>query len=194
MKLSAAFLAGLGHADPVQFLDFWKESDVFAVQIDNAIAELKQGRVFYRKYKNLKTVLQYYQNKGICEGGHSDPSYEVVNMKSFDEKLNQAANIENLLGMMEDWIESYACFDLKRQPRGYERIINRMREIGNNDNFRAEEYSFEVSDEKMSYSDALGYCLLKDMWLADFDVEDPNAVRQMVSENILKMLTVFHSR
>ena len=183
MKLSAAFLAGLGRADPVQFLDFWKESDVFAVQIDNALAELKQGRVFYRKYKNLKNVLQYYQNKGICEGGHSDPSYELVNMKSFDEKLNQAANIENLLGMMEDWIESYACFDMKRHPKSYDRIINRMREIGNKNEFREEEYSFEVSDEKMSYTDALGYCLLKDMWLADFDVEDPNAVRQMVSEN-----------
>ena len=181
MKLSAAFLAGLGRADPVQFLDFWKETDVFALQINNAVAELGEGRVIYRKYKLLKKVLQHYQNEGDCEGGHSDPTYEQVNLTSYDERLNEAANIDNFLDMMEDWIESYACFDEKRQPKAYERIIKNMRDIGNNNKFQEKFYSFEVSDEKMSYNDALGYCLLKDMWLADFDVEDPEAVRQMVS-------------
>jgi len=183
MRLSAAFLAGLGRADPVQFLDFWKESDVFALQINN---ELGRARVFYKKYTNLKKVLQHYQNEGDCEGGHSDPTYERVNMKSFDERLNQAANIDNFLEMMEDWIQSYACFDMKRQPKVYDSVINKMREIGNNDKFQEEIYSFEVSDEKMSYNDALGYCLLKDMWLADFEEEDPEMIRQMVSEKKVK--------
>ena len=57
---------------------------------------------FYKKYKKLKKVLLHYQNEGQCEGGHSEPTYEQVNMKSFDERLNEAANIDNFLDMMED--------------------------------------------------------------------------------------------
>ena len=37
MKFSAAFLASLTCADPVQHLDFWRECDTFALQIQNEV-------------------------------------------------------------------------------------------------------------------------------------------------------------
>lgn len=180
MKFSAVFLAGLSRADPVQFLDFWSESDVFAFQLQNAVSDVVKGNRFYRKYKNLRQVLQHYQNEGECEGDLSDPTYERVNVKTFDEKLNEAANIDNFVNMLDDWIQSYACIDKKNKLNMFNRAINLMRQVGDRDEFQEQAFDFEVSDEKMSYTDALGYCFLKDMRLLDFDVDDPEAVRQMV--------------
>ena len=65
-----------------------------------------------------------------------------------------------------------------------------MRQVGDRDEFQEQAFDFEVSDEKMSYTDALGYCFLKDMRLLDFDVDDPEAVRQMVRFKKKNSLTV----
>ena len=60
-----------------------------------------------------------------------------------------------------------------------------MRQVGDRNEFEKELFNFEVSGEKMSYTDALGYCFLKDMWLLDFDVDDPEALRQMVNPSLV---------
>merc|ERR1719223_1807765 len=184
MKFSAVFLAGLSRAEPVQFLDFWTETDVFAFQIQDAVSDVVKGNRFFRKYKNLRQVLQHYQNSGDCEGDLSDPTYARVNVATFDEKLNEAANIENFVDMLDDWIQSYACIDKKNKLNMYNRAMNLMRKVGDNEEFQEEIFNFEVSNEMMSYTDALGYCFLKDMRLLEFEGEDSEAVRQMMSPSL----------
>ena len=181
MKVSAAFLAGFCRAEPVQFLDFWTETDIFAFQIQNAISDVVKGNAFLRKYENVREVLQHYQNGGNCASHLSNPTYAHVSVATFDEILNEAANIDSLVDMLDDWIQSYACIDKKGKLKRYNRAMDLMRQIGNNDQFQEEIFNFEVSKEKMSYTDALGYCFLKDMRLVEFNGEDSAAVRQMVS-------------
>ena len=137
MKFSAVLLAGLGRANPDQFLDFWRETDVFAFQIKNAVSDVVNGKRFFKKYKNLRQVLQHYQNAGDCESQLSDPTYARVSLKTFDEKLNEAANIDNFVDMLDDWIESYACIDKKKTLNVYNRAINLMRQVGDNEEFQA---------------------------------------------------------
>ena len=181
MKFSAAFLAGLSRADPVQFLDFWTETDIFAFRIQDAVSDVVKGNMFFRKYENVRQVLQHYQNDGDCESVLSDPSYAQINVKTFDDKLSEAANIDNLVDMLDDWIQSYACIDRKGHLKRYNRAMNLMRQVGDKEELQDEIFSFEVSNEKMSYTDALGYCFLKDMQLVEFNDYDSEAFRQMVS-------------
>ena len=52
MKLSAFLSISKGFASPIQFLDFWTESDVFAIRIQRSLPSDK-GAAFWKDYNNM---------------------------------------------------------------------------------------------------------------------------------------------
>ena len=89
--------------------------------------------------------------------------------------------IHNFVDIIEEWIESYACIGEKKLQEMYRRIAGILRGTANQQAFEEEEFRFEISEERMSYHDALSFCWLKDMWLAEFDEENGETIRQNVS-------------
>jgi hypothetical protein len=184
MKFSAAFLAGLSHAR-VQHLDFWRECDSFALNIQDDISKtLGNGpgsKKFSRKYENLKKVLKYYQDF-YCESEFTDPTLELVTIREYDEQLNEARNIRNLADMIEEWIESYACFEEKQNKNMFTRAVNHLRNVSNAPAFGREEFSFVISEETMNYHEAAGWCFLQDMSLAELNGPHGEVLRQNVRQ------------
>ena len=112
--------------------------------------------------------MEYYQSEGDCNSQFTNPSYEEIAVWTFDEQLNVAANVENFVDMIEDWIESYVCTQEKAKINGFRRILLRMKSIGTKyDDYESTEYRFQISEEKLDFNEALAYCYLQNMWLAD---------------------------
>ena len=190
MRLITSFLACLVHAGPTQkqFLDFWKETDVFALQIQDVLVS---GRRFDINYDKLRKATEYYQSEGVCHSQFTNPSYEEIAVTTFDEQLNVAANVENFVEMIENWIESYVCAQEKAKINGFRRILLRMRSIGTKyDEYEPTEYRFHISEEKLDFNEALAYCYLQNMWLADPDENGDEApiIFQMVNLNELDLI------
>ena len=190
MRLITSILACLVHAGPVQvqFLDFWKETDVFALQIQDALVS---GRRFEFIYNNLRKATEYYQSEGDCNSQFTNPSYQEIAVMTFDEQLNVAANVENFVDMIENWIESYVCAHEKAKINGFRRILLRMKSIGTKyDHYESTEYQFHISEEKLDFNEALAYCYLQNMWLADPDENGDEApiIFQMVNLHELDLI------
>ena len=185
MKFSAAFLASLTSADPVQHLDFWRECDTFALQIQNDVTnnlgKVPKHRKFTSKYEILKNVLKYYQDF-YCESEFADPTLELVTIREYDEKLNEARNIRNLADMIEEWIESYACFKDRKTKNMFARAVTNLYNTSNKPEFGRQEFSFAISDETMNYYEAAGWCVLQDMWLAELNGPHRNVLINNVSK------------
>jgi hypothetical protein len=185
MRLITSFLACLVHAGPTQkqFLDFWKETDVFALQIHDVLVS---GRRFGFIYNNLRKATEYYQSEGDCDSQITNPSYEEIPVMTFDEQLNVAANVENFVEMIENWIESYVCVQEKAIINRFRRILLRMKSIGTKyDEYDSTEYQFHISEEKLDFNEALAYCYLQNMWLADPEEhgDEETTILQMVNFN-----------
>lgn len=105
---------------------------------------------------------------------------------TFDEQLNVAANVENFVDMIENWIESYVCAHEKAKINGFRRILLRMKSIGTKyDEYDSTEYQFHISEEKLDFNEALAYCYLQNMWLADPEEhgDEETTILQMVNFN-----------
>ena len=142
------------------------------------------ARRFEFIYNNLRKATGYYQSEGDCNSQFSNPSYEEIAVTTFDEKLNVAANVENFVEMIENWIESYVCAPEKAIINGFRRILLRMKSIGTKyDEYDPTEYRFHISDEKLTFNKALAYCYRQNMWLADPEEhgDDEPIIRQMVN-------------
>ena len=186
MKFSAVFLASLIRADPVQHLDFWRECDTFALQIQNDVTK-NLGKVpgnlkFTRKYENLKKVMKHYQDF-YCDSDFADPTLELVTFREYDEKLNEARNIQNLADMIEEWVESYACFFDKKTKNMFARAVTNLYNTSNKSEFGREEVSFVISEDTMNYFEAAGWCFLQDMWLAELNGPHSDVLIRNVSKN-----------
>ena len=82
MKL-LPFLAFLGssRAGP-SFLDFWKESDFFALQVRDQISKNGLGNRFLKAYKEVREVSAFYQSAGLCQSTISSPTYSPTSRLS----------------------------------------------------------------------------------------------------------------
>ena len=112
MKL-LPFLAFLGssRAGP-SFLDFWKESDLFALQVRDQISKNGLGNRFLKAYKGVREVSAFYQSDGLCQSTISSPTNSAVRFDPvFDRQVNPGANMENLYKSLDAWIqESFAIY------------------------------------------------------------------------------------
>ena len=123
--------ASLARAD-FQFIDFWQEADSFAAEIFTNLNE--DSRKFRRRYNKAKLVSKFYQDSGECDSGFTNPSYEPVEMVSFNERAAMSTNLKNFADMLEDWIESYACLESHdrvagKQIRVPERSVKDIRKM-----------------------------------------------------------------
>ena len=190
MKFSAAFLASLTIADPVQHLDFWRECDTIALQIQNDISKkLNNGRghlKFTRKYEILKNVLKYY-NDWHCESEFTDLTGLFIEIREYDEKLNEARNIRNLADTIDEWIHSYACIEDKKTKNMFARAVTNLYNTSNKPQFGRQEYTFAISEDTMNYYEAAGWCFLQDMWLAELNGPHRNVLINNVSNFLFEL-------
>ena len=87
MKLSAFLSIACSFASPIQFLDFWTESDVFAIRIQRSLPSDK-GDTFWKNYDNVRQAIEFYQDSGPCDYFMQDPSFELVEEKAFSKDLS----------------------------------------------------------------------------------------------------------
>jgi hypothetical protein len=113
--------ATLARAD-FQFIDFWQEADSFATEIFTSLNEdsKKVASSFYNRYNRAKLASKFYQDSGECDSGFTNPSYEPVEMVSFDERAAMSTNLKNFADMLGDWMESYACLESHDRVAGKE--------------------------------------------------------------------------
>ena len=105
MKLSPflTVLAGSGQAQP---LTFWRESDLFAYQVREQIPKNGLGNRFIKKYDELRDVMRWFRDEGICYYDITSPSYEPVSFDAvFDGKASPGANIDALTDLIDRWIQ-----------------------------------------------------------------------------------------
>ena len=87
MRLSAFLSIACSFASPIQFLDFWTESDVFAIRIQRSLPSDK-GDTFWKNYDNVRQAIEFYQDSGPCDYFMQDPSFELVEEKAFSKDLS----------------------------------------------------------------------------------------------------------
>ena len=105
MKISSFFtiLAGSGQAEP---LTFWRESNLFAYQIREQIPKNGLANRFIKKYYEVRDVMRWFQNEGLCESDVSYPSYEPVSFDAvFDARASPGDNIEALTDLVDRWTQ-----------------------------------------------------------------------------------------
>ena len=107
MKLSVFFGTFASVTPELQFLDFWNEMDVFANKIRDFAS--KAGR-FSSNYKKAKKAVLFYQNAGTCLSTVTNPTYNFVDVTSFNEQLNMGSNILALSEMIESWVQEGLIF------------------------------------------------------------------------------------
>ena len=105
MKLSVFLSISKGFASPIQFLDFWTESDVFAIRIQRSLPSDK-GAAFWKDYNNVRQAMEFYQDSGPCDYFMQDPSYDRIEEKAFGKHLSVAQNTENLVNNIDAWLNS----------------------------------------------------------------------------------------
>ena len=88
------FLPLFGSLIQADFLDFWKESNLFAYQIRYSFARKRFGKLFWKHYEEIKNVLKFYQSDGLCESTITSPTYKAVTFDAvFDEKVSVGENV-----------------------------------------------------------------------------------------------------
>ena len=106
MKLSAFLRISSSFATPIQFIDFWTESDVFAMRIQSSFPSEEKGDEFSVEYQNVRQAMEFYQDSGSCDYFFQNPSFELVDVATFDEDQSIAANTENLVKNIDAWLNS----------------------------------------------------------------------------------------
>jgi len=178
--------ASLARAD-FQFMDFWQEADSIATEIFTSLNEdsKKVASSFWNRYSRAKLATKFYQDSGECDSGFTNPSYEPVEVVSFDERAAMSTNLKNFADMLDDWIESYACLKSHdrvagKQIRVPERSVKDIRKMSRKSEYQETEYGYHVSPTTMDYDEALAYCYLRGSWLAQPD-GDKNRFGAMTS-------------
>ncbi|CAG5110439.1 Oidioi.mRNA.OKI2018_I69.chr2.g4841.t1.cds [Oikopleura dioica] len=138
MKLSPflTVLAGSGQAQP---LTFWRESDLFAYQVREHIPKNGLGNRFIKKYDEVRDVMRWFRDEGICDTDVTSPSYE----------------------------SSYACIEDQAANEEVQQALFEIRKIAKKNINRDKDVSFHISDDMMTYDQARAYCFSKGMWLAN---------------------------
>ena len=123
MKLSP-LLTFFGSSS-ANFLDFWKDCDLFALQVRDQILRNGLGNRFLKRFKSsyesVREVSVFYKSGGLCESTISSPSYSSINFDAvFDRQANAGANMEKLYVLLEKWIqEILAIFLLQNHKSSY---------------------------------------------------------------------------
>nr|CCG47874.1 oikosin 30c [Oikopleura dioica] len=171
-KFIAFHGASLARAD-FQFIDFWQEADSFATEIFTSLNldNKKVASSFYNRYQRAKQATRFYQDSGPCDSGFTNPSYEPVDVVSFDDRAAMSTNLENFADMLGDWIESYACLESHERVAGKQIRVPERSET---------EYAYHISPTTMDYDEAMAYCYLRGSWLAQPD-GDKNRFGAMTS-------------
>ncbi|CAG5110316.1 Oidioi.mRNA.OKI2018_I69.chr2.g4729.t1.cds [Oikopleura dioica] len=170
MKVSP-FVAIFANSSNADFFKFWGDADVFAYQVRESFPRPGLGRRFLKKYDEVQQIVRYFQLAGVCESSITSPTHEPAqNFDAvFDSRASPSTNIEALANLLERWIESYACVD-DSGADDYEAVqqsLLEMRKIAKKPANQDQDVSYHISEEKMTYNQALAYCFAHDMWLAD---------------------------
>jgi len=138
--------------------------DVFANKIRDFAS--KAGR-FSSNYKKAKKAVLFYQNAGTCLSTVTNPTYNFVDVTSFNEQLNMGSNILALSEMIESWVQSYCCIEDSRQNT--KKTIDRaLRKLKNEGMLRIHTpASFVNSHYEMTYDEAIAWCYMQNMRLSD---------------------------
>ena len=103
-----------------QFIEFWEAADEYASELFSALgaASKKHASAFDNRYERAKRAVEFYQDSGPCDSGFTNPSYEPVEMRSFDTRASLATNLNQFADMLDDWIDSYACLASHNRVEG----------------------------------------------------------------------------
>ena len=104
MKLLAFLGVSSSFATPIQFIDFWTESDVFAMRIQREFSSESDGNHFWSSYNNVRQAMEFYQDSGACDYFFQNPTFELVDIQAYDADLSIAANTENLIKNIDGWL------------------------------------------------------------------------------------------
>ena len=104
MRISPFLLFSSSLSSPIQFLDFWRGTDVFALQIEKAFPSVEAGQSFWSEYSKVRGTMEFYQNEGDCDYFFQNPSFEEVTVSEFDGDLSIAENTKNLIDMIDAWL------------------------------------------------------------------------------------------
>ncbi|CBY25150.1 unnamed protein product [Oikopleura dioica] len=177
-KLLLCFLTlqnvSLASAD-VQFINFWRESDAFSASVFEDIYTTngkRYAKQFARRYQRVKQLMSFYQDSGPCDSKLWSPNYELVEVKKYNRREAIAINIGNLAQMLADWMSSYACFTAADRGLGKrisvpKRSIKDIRRLTRISAFQRIQNTYLISSDKMNYDEALAFCYLQGMYLAN---------------------------
>ena len=106
MKLLAFLGVSSFFATPIQFIDFWRESDVFAMRIQREFPSESAKNTFWSYYSDVRKSMEFYQDSGACDYFFQNPTFELVDVKAFNDDLSVAKNTEKLIKNIDDWLNS----------------------------------------------------------------------------------------
>ncbi|CAG5100153.1 Oidioi.mRNA.OKI2018_I69.XSR.g16868.t1.cds [Oikopleura dioica] len=160
-----AIFVGSGEAD---FLDFWRETDIFAHQIRDTIYK-KGAQKFSKKYDRVREVVNFYQSSGECDSVVTSPTYEPVTFDegSFDRRASPATNIAVFTDLIDRWIQSYACIEDLATFDSIVEALSDIFKIAKRKINRDQDVAFHLSEDVMTFDQARAYCFTNDMWLAN---------------------------
>lgn len=116
--------------------------------------------------------MSFYQDSGPCDSRIWSPTYDLVDVKKYNRREAIATNIENLAQMLADWMSSYACLTAEDKALGRrisvpKRSIKDIRRLTQIPAFQRIKNTYFISSEKMDYDEALAFCYLQGMYLAN---------------------------
>ena len=159
--------------EPVQFIDFWTENDVFALQIRQQFSTEAEQDSFWTEYDTIRKVMEFYQNSGDCDYFFQNPSFDEVEEEEFDEDLSPAENIENLVKNIDNWLNSYSCVgffgEYEITLREAVSSLRNLNAIAADPNYQPVTLEFTLSSEMKDYHAAMASCFLDDERLAELD-------------------------
>ncbi|CBY36748.1 unnamed protein product [Oikopleura dioica] len=159
----------------VQFINFWRESDAFSASVFEDIYTTngkRYAKQFARRYQRVKQLMSFYQDSGPCDSKIWSPNYELVEEKKYNRREAIAINIGNLAQMLANWMSSYACFTAADRGLGKrisvpKRSIKDIRRLTQIPAFQRIQNTYLISSDKMNYNEALAFCYLQGMYLAN---------------------------
>ena len=161
--------------EPAQFIDFWTENDIFALQIQMKLASNEQAS-FMSNYNKIRKVMEFYQDSGDCDYFFQNPSFDAVDERKFDANLGPSENVANLVKNVDDWINSYSCVglfgDYRTAFRDAVLSLKNLAAIVEDPDHQTPALGFTLSSVEKDYYAAMAHCFLKNERLAEIDSDD----------------------
>lgn len=184
-------IQAISSEEPKAFLDFWRDVDIFARQIQETIQDRILKNKFKRHYKRARKVAMYY-NFEKCERNRPREKFlfeghQFSNL-TFDEKTGPAMNIVLLVRKIRNWKDNCALmpsdfnyfeipsdvsfFYQAKKLIEFEHSRFVLSWLAHNDILQPAKMQVFRSKRKMSYLQAHAFCFLRKMWLIADDTDE----------------------